>query len=65
MTKVNVKDLGKELNSYSDEKIAKIYSELKNIDYSDMIIELKGNGAERQDAINYIFKKVSKMLGSH
>jgi len=46
-----------ELNSYSDEKIARIYSDLKGIDYSDMIIELKGNKAERQDAINEIIKE--------
>jgi hypothetical protein len=46
-----------ELNSYSDEKIARIYSDLKGIDYSDMIIELKGNKAERQDAINEIMKE--------
>ena len=47
-----------ELNSYSDEKIAKIYCGMTGVDYSDMIIELKGNKEERQDAINKILEQV-------
>tara|TARA_R110000868_G_scaffold52970_7_gene166776 strand:- start:257 stop:1873 length:1617 start_codon:yes stop_codon:yes gene_type:complete len=45
-----------ELNSYSDEKIAMIYSNMKGLDYSDVIIELKGNREEREDTINEILK---------
>ena len=49
-----------ELNSYSDEKIARIYSGMKDLDYTDVIIELKGNKKERQDYIEAILKEAIK-----
>ena len=49
-----------ELNSYSDEKIARTYANMKDLDYSDVLIEIKGNREERQDAINEILKEAAK-----
>jgi hypothetical protein len=51
-----------DLNARSDENIARFYSEMKDLDYSDVLIEIKGNREERQDAINEILKEYSKAL---
>jgi hypothetical protein len=49
-----------ELNSMSDEKIARTYANMKDLDYSDVLIEIKGNREERQDAINKILKEAAR-----
>jgi len=46
------------LNQYSDEKLARIYSQMNDLDYSDVLIELKGNPLERKDIVNEIFKEI-------
>jgi hypothetical protein len=56
---------GGELNSMSDEKIARIYANMKDLDYSDVIIEIKGNRAERRDAINEILRETAKSGNSN
>jgi hypothetical protein len=49
-----------ELNSMSDEKIARTYANMKDLDYSDVLIEIKGNREERKDAINEILKEAAR-----
>jgi len=48
-----------ELNSYSDERIAKFYSALKDIDYTDTLIELKGNEGERRNMIQELMDELT------
>tara|TARA_R110000868_G_scaffold147305_2_gene368697 strand:- start:1294 stop:3186 length:1893 start_codon:yes stop_codon:yes gene_type:complete len=48
-----------ELNSYSDERIAKIYSDLMEIDYTDTLIELKGNAGERRNMIKELMNELT------
>ena len=42
------------LNFYSDERLARLYSNMKDLDYSDVLIELKGNKEERKEIIEHI-----------
>jgi hypothetical protein len=51
-------DRHKVINQYSDEKLARIYSNMKDLDYSDVLIEIKGNSEERKDIVNEIFKEL-------
>ena len=48
-----------ELNSYSDERIAKFYSALKDIDYTDTLIELEGNAGERRNMIQELMDELT------
>lgn len=48
-----------ELNSYSDERIAKLFSDLMDIDYTDTLIELKGNAGERRDMIKELMDELT------
>lgn len=59
----------KHYNSLSDEALARIYSKMKGVDFSDMLIEIKGNPEERQDVINEIlqdeYNKLNNINGAH
>lgn len=46
------------INQYSDEKLARIYSQMFYLDYSDVLIELKGNSEERKNIVNEIYKEL-------
>jgi hypothetical protein len=46
------------INQYSDEKLARIYSQMFYLDYSDVLIELKGNPEERKNIVNEIYKEL-------
>ena len=46
------------INQYSDEKLARIYSQMFFLDYSDVLIELKGNPEERKNIVNEIYKEL-------
>jgi len=48
-----------ELNSYSDERIAKLFSDLMDIDYTDTLIELEGNAGERRDMIKKLMDELT------
>ncbi len=48
-----------ELNSYSDERIAKLFSDLMDIDYTDTLIELKGNAGERRYMIKELMDELT------
>jgi hypothetical protein len=49
-----------ELNSYSDAKIARIYANMNDLDFNDVLIELKDNREERKYIIEEILKEVVK-----
>jgi hypothetical protein len=51
------------LNQYTDEKLARIYSEMNDLDYSDVLIDLKGNPLERKEIVNEIVKEIAKRDG--
>lgn len=46
------------INQYSDEKLARIYSQLNDYDYSEILSEIKGDPAERKHIVSKIFKEV-------
>ena len=46
------------INQYSDEKLARIYSQLNDYDYSEILAEIKGDPAERKHIVSKIFKEV-------
>jgi hypothetical protein len=46
------------INQYSDEKLARIYSQMNDLDYSEILSEIKGDPEERKEIAFKIFKEV-------
>jgi len=46
------------IKQYSDEKLARIYSEMNDLDYSEILSEIKGDPEERNEIAFKIFKEV-------